>query len=177
MAPFSTSERKSPAPSRREQELSKVIREALEPAVLSEYYPRATIDLFIEVLQSDGGSRCAGITSASLALADAGIPMRGLVAACAVGKIAGNIALDLSDTEDKQGEADLPVAIMPQSNMITLIQMDGILNHEEFEAAFDMAVRACQGIHEQQKTALKQRYLSIKEQVEEKNETEVEKEE
>jgi len=177
MAPFSTSERKSPAPSRREQELSKVIREALEPAVLSEYYPRTTIDLFIEVLQSDGGSRCAGITSASLALADAGIPMRGLVTACAVGKIAGKVALDLSDTEDKQGEADLPVAIMPQSNVITLIQMDGTLNPEEFEAAFDMAVRACQGIHEQQKIALKQRYLSIKEEVEEKKETEVEKEE
>lgn len=76
MAPFSTQERKSPAPSRREQELSKVTREALEPAVLSEYYPRTMIDLFIEVLQSDGGSRCAGITGASLALADAGVPMR-----------------------------------------------------------------------------------------------------
>jgi exosome complex component RRP41 len=172
MAPFSTSERKSPAPSRREQELSKVIRESLEPAVLSEYYPRTTIDLFIEVLQSDGGSRCAGITAASLALADAGIPMRGLVAACAVGKIAGRVALDLFDTEDKQGEADLPVAIMPRSNVVTLIQMDGILTPEEFQTAFDMAVRTCHTIHEQQKAVLKQRYLSIKEEVEEKNDVE-----
>jgi len=172
MAPFSTSERKSPAPSRREQELSKVIRESLEPAVLSEYYPRTTIDLFIEVLQSDGGSRCAGITAASLALADAGIPMRGLVAACAVGKIAGRVALDLFDTEDKQGEADLPVAIMPRSNVVTLIQMDGILTPEEFQTAFDMAVRTCHTIHEQQKAVLKQRYLSIKEEVEEKNNVE-----
>jgi exosome complex component RRP41 len=172
MAPFSTSERKSPAPSRREQELSKVIRESLEPAVLSEYYPRTTIDIFIEVLQSDGGSRCAGITAASLALADAGIPMRGLVAACAVGKIAGRVALDLFDTEDKQGEADLPVAIMPRSNVVTLIQMDGILTPEEFQTAFDMAVRTCHTIHEQQKAVLKQRYLSIKEEVEEKNDVE-----
>lgn len=170
MAPFSVTERKSPAPSRREQELSKVIREALEPAILSEYYPRTIIDLFIEVLQSDGGSRCAGITGASLALADAGIPMRGLVAACAVGKIAGKIALDLSDAEDKQGEADLPVAVMPRSNTVTLIQMDGSLTPEEFETAFEMAVRTCHAIHEQQKTTLKQRYLSIKEEVEEKNE-------
>lgn len=172
MAPFSVSERKSPAPSRREQELSKIIREALEPAVLSEYYPRTSIDLFIEVLQSDGGSRCASITAASLALADAGIPMRGLVAACAVGKIAGEIALDLSDTEDKQGEADLPVAIIPRLNVVTLIQMDGVLAPEEFRTAFDMAVEACHTINEQQKAVLKQRYLSIKEEVEEKNDLE-----
>ena len=72
MAPFSVDERKSPAPSRREMELSKVIRESLEPVVLTDLYPRTTIDVFIEVLQSDGGSRCAGITAASLALADAG---------------------------------------------------------------------------------------------------------
>src|SRR3990170_1735968 len=78
MAPFSVDERKSPAPSRRELELSKVIRESLEPAIMSEYFPRATIDIFIEVLQADAGTRCAGITAASLALADAGIPMREL---------------------------------------------------------------------------------------------------
>src|SRR3972149_10006018 len=86
MAPFSVEERKSPAPSRRELELSKVIRESLEPTIFLEYYPRTSIDLFIEVLQADGGTRCAGITAAALALADAGIPMRDLVSACAAGK-------------------------------------------------------------------------------------------
>ncbi|HUV98098.1 MAG TPA: exosome complex exonuclease Rrp41, partial [Candidatus Paceibacterota bacterium] len=58
MAPFSVEERKSPAPSRREHEISKVIRESLEPAIFLEYYPRTSIDLFIEVLQADGGTRC-----------------------------------------------------------------------------------------------------------------------
>lgn len=50
MAPFSTSERKSPAPSRRELEISKIIRDSLEPVIFSEYYPRSMIDIFIEVL-------------------------------------------------------------------------------------------------------------------------------
>ena len=172
MAPFSTEERKSPAPSRREMELSKVIREALEPTILSENYPRTTIDIFIEVLQSDGGSRCAAITGASLALADAGIPMKSLVSACAVGKIEGQIALDLSDLEDKYGEADMPVALMPSFNKITLIQMDGSLALEEFAKALDIAVESCKQIHEMQKTALKGKYLLIKEEVEEKGESE-----
>src|SRR5256886_17670743 len=95
MAPFSVDERKSPAPSRREMELSKVIRESLEPVALTDLYPRTTIDVFIEVRQSDGGSRCAGITAASLALADAGIPMKELVAPCAVGKNEYKVAVRL----------------------------------------------------------------------------------
>ena len=80
MTPFSTDTRKNPAPSRREVEISKVMRESLEPALILEDYPRAAIDVFVEVLQADGGSRCAGITAASLALADAGINMRDIVA-------------------------------------------------------------------------------------------------
>ena len=80
MSPFSTDTRKNPAPSRREVEISKVMREALEPALMLEDYPRAAIDVYVEVLQADGGSRCAGISAASVALADAGINMRDLVA-------------------------------------------------------------------------------------------------
>ncbi len=170
MAPFSVDERKSPAPSRRELELSKVIREALEPAVLTDLYPRTTIDLFVEVLQSDGGSRCAGITAASLALADAGIPMRELVAACAVGKVQGQLALDLSDIEDKQGEADLPVAYMPNSNLVTLLQMDGSLTLNEFESGLNMAIEACRTLHAMQREALKNKYSQVKEVAEERGE-------
>ncbi len=173
MAPFSVDERKSPAPSRREMELSKVIRESLESVVLTDLYPRTTIDLFIEVLQSDGGSRCAGITAASLALADAGIPMREIVAACAVGKIQGKMALDLSDAEDKYGEADLPVALVPNAGLVTLLQMDGSLTPGEFEHGLTMALDACKTIHTMQRDALKKKYLSIKESAEEREEPEV----
>ncbi len=173
MAPFSVDERKNPAPSRRELELSKVIRESLEPVVLTDLYPRTTIDLFVEILQSDGGSRCAGITGASLALADAGIPMRELVAACAVGKIEGKLALDLSDSEDKLGEADLPVAYVPNANLVTLIQMDGELTTEEFNKGLEMAIDACKTIHAMQREALKKKFREIKESVVEKEETEV----
>ena len=170
MAPFSVDERKSPAPSRRELELSKVIRESLEPAIMSEYFPRATIDIFIEVLQADAGTRCAGITAASLALADAGIPMRELVAACAAGKIEGKVILDLSDIEDKKGEADLPVALLPKSNVISLIQMDGSLSDEEFRQALDLSTDACRKIYEMQREALKLKYHVVRDETEEKEE-------
>ena len=163
MAPFSVQERKSPAPSRREVELSKVIREALEPSIFMDYYPRTGIDVFIEVLQADGSTRCASITAAALALADAGIPMRDLVSACSAGKIDGTIVLDLMDTEDKMGEADVPVALMPNSNVITLLQMDGNLTQEEFEKAISLAVEGCKKVYAIQKEVLKAKYVSVKE--------------
>jgi exosome complex component RRP41 len=163
MAPFSVQERKSPAPSRREIELSKVIREALEPSIFLEYYPRTGIDIFIEVLQADGSTRCASIVAAALALADAGIPMRDLVVACSAGKIDDTIILDLMDTEDKMGSADVPVALMPNLNAITLLQMDGILTLEEFEKAVNLALEGCKKIYALQKEALKSKYVSAKE--------------
>jgi exosome complex component RRP41 len=159
MAPFSVDERKSPAPSRRDIELSKVIREALEPAVFLEYYPKTSIQVYIEILQADGGTRCAGITTAALALADAGIPMRDLVVACAAGKADGKIALDLMDTEDKIGDADVPVAYMPNLDAVTLLQMDGNLTPDEFEKAIGMAIDGCKQIYALQKEALKSKYV------------------
>jgi len=167
MAPFSVQERKSPAPSRREVELSKVIREALEPAVFVEYYPRSGIDVFVEVLQADGGTRCASITAAALAIADAGIPMRDLVVACAAGKVDDKVVLDLMDTEDKVGVADVPVAFMPNLEAVTLLQMDGILTPEEFETAMNLAIEGCRKIYVLQKEALKTKYMNVKEEVEE----------
>jgi len=161
MAPFSTEERKSPAPSRREIELSKVIREALEPAIFTELYPRATIDIFIEVLQADGGTRTAGVTAAALAVADAGIPMRDLVAAVAVGKVEGVIVLDVDELEDKYGEADMPVAMMPAFNEVTLLQLNGVLTPTEFKKALELATKGIQEIYKLQREALRKKYIEV----------------
>ena len=160
MAPFSVDDRKPPQPSRREIELSKVIREALAPALILEEYPRTQIQIYIEVLQSDGGSRAASITAAAVALADAGIPMRDFVVACAAGKAAGTIILDLCDEEDKEGEVDLPVAYMPNLGQVTLLQMDGAMSREEFDAAFKMAIEGCKKVYQMQREAVMAKYFS-----------------
>lgn len=158
MAPFSVDDRKRPGPDRRSVEISKLTAEALNPAVFLEKFPRSTIDIFIEVLQAEGGTRCAGITAASVALADAGIPMRDMVAACAAGKNDGQVIMDLSEWEDKEGEADLPIAMMPRTGDITLLQMDGHLTSDEYEKALDLAIKGCHTIAEEQKKAIKNRY-------------------
>ncbi|MBI3859004.1 MAG: exosome complex exonuclease Rrp41 [Thaumarchaeota archaeon] len=159
MAPFSVDDRKNPAPSRREIEISKVTREALVPAVIVEDYPRTAIEVWIEVLQSDGGSRVAGITAASLALADAGINMRDLVVGCSCGIVDGQVVSDLDDTEDKEGQGDMPVAIMPNLNQVTLLQVDGIYSREQFQKAFELAIAKGREIYAMQREALAKKYF------------------
>lgn len=159
MSPFSVQERKNPAPSRREIEISKVTREALEPALMLDDYPRTAIDVYIEVLQADGGSRCAGITAASVALADAGINMRDLVAACAAGKVDDTIVLDINDEEDKEGQADMPIAFMPNLNQISLMQVDGVLSQDEYKKCLETALEGCKKVYQMQKDALVNKYF------------------
>ena len=158
MAPFSVSDRKRPGPDRRSVEISKVVSEAFASVVFTEQFPRTSVDIFIEVLQADAGTRCAGITAASVALADAGIPMRDLVASCASGKIAGQVALDLNKEEDNFGDADCPMAVVPRTGEIVLLQMDGHLTEDEFDRAMGLSMGAGRRIYEMQKDALRRRY-------------------
>lgn len=167
MLPFSVAERKSPQPSRREVELSKVIREALTPAIFLNDYPRTTIDVFINILEADGGTRTASITAAAVALADAGIAMRDLVAAIAVGKIQDVLVLDINGLEDQYGDGDMPIAMMPKLGEITLIQADGVFTREEIEQALTMVSNPIKRIYEEQVKALKNKYESARQEVSE----------
>jgi exosome complex component RRP41 len=158
MATFSVPDRKRPAPSRREREISMVIANALKPALFLEDFPKAVVDVFIQVIQADGGTRCAAINAASLALADAGIPMKSLIPAVAVGKADGQLIVDLGDEEDKYGMGDVPLAIMPTTDELTLLQQDGSFTRGELTEAIEMGITACKYIHELQKDALQRAY-------------------
>jgi exosome complex component RRP41 len=158
MVSFSVDDRKRPGPDRRSQEISKITSEALTHVVFTEYFPRTSIDVYVEVLQANAGTRCAGLTAASVALADAGIPMRDLVASCAAGKVEDTMVLDLGKEEDNFGQADIPVGYIPRTNEIVLLQMDGDLTIDQFKTGLGMAVDACKEIYEVQRDALRRRY-------------------
>jgi exosome complex component RRP41 len=164
MAAFSVDERKRPGPDRRSREISKVISEALLNVILVEKFPRASIDVNIEVLDAEAGTRCAGLTAAAVALVDAGIPMKDIPVACAAGKIEDQVVLDLGKDEDNYGSADLPVAISPRTGEILLLQMDGHLTLDEFDKALDLAIKGCHMISDLQKKAIMEKYQSVSEE-------------
>ena len=171
MASFSVEDRARPGPSRRSIEISKVSREAFEPVIMAELFPKTAIDIFVEVLQADAGTRTAAINASSIALADAGIPMKGLITSCAFGKVDGQIVLDLNKEEDNYGEADFPVA-MTQDGEITLLQMDGHLTPEEIKKGLELVKKGCKEILEIQQAVLRKKFETpVEEPAEEAAET------
>lgn len=169
MATYSVFERKRPAPGRREKEISMIISDCLEPVLFLELYPGTSFEIFIEVVNADGGTRCASTTVAALALADAGVPMRSLVTSCAVGKIDGQLVTDLSGVEDKAGDADLPLAITWFNDELSLLQFDGQMSSEEMDTSLDMGKEALEKIYDMQKEALKKKYIEIREEAQEED--------
>ncbi len=159
MAPFSSmGEHGRSGPNRRAIEISKVTKEAFENVVLLNDFPGSEIDIFIEILQSDGGTRAAGITAAAVALASAGIHMRDLIYAVSVGKVGEELILDLNMLEDNYSDCDMPMAISPRNGNLVLLQMDGNLTKEQMSRAIEMASEAGKTITRIQKEALQDVY-------------------
>lgn len=162
MAPFSVDDRMRPGPNRRAKEIGLVAKKALEPAVELEQFPKAGIDISMEILESDGGTRVTGINAAALALADAGIPMKGMVSATASGIVDDTVVLDVNGLEDKKGNADIPIATINGGDEITLLQMDGDISKETLDEALSLAKQGCADLYEQQRAALLEKYEAIR---------------
>jgi len=162
MMPFSSrGERVRPGGSRRSKEISKVTTQALLPVLNLGEYPNSVVDVFIELPETEAGSRTAGINAASMALADAGLLMKDLVASVSVGRVDDKILVDLDYAEESYEDgpvADIPVAVLPSSGQISLLQMDGLVSSEQLKEAIELAKKSCKKIYEIQKKALKDKY-------------------
>ena len=163
MMPFSgMGERVRPGANRRAKEISMVTEKALSPVLDLDSFPNAVVDVYIELPQTDAGSRCAGICAASIALADAGLDMKDMVAAVSAGIVDGSVLIDLDykeEAHEEGGVADIPVAMIPSTGEISLLQMDGVISKENLKKAIAMVKTACIKINEAQKKALKDKYI------------------
>lgn len=160
MAFSGSGDRVRPGPSRRSKEISLVTEKALYPVLDLEEYPKTVVDVFIELLQTDAGTRCAGICAASMALADAGFKMKDLVCAVSAGVVGKTTVVDLDYSEEasEEGATDIPIAVMPRTGEVTLLQLDGEVSKEELQKAIAMAKEACKEIYQVQQEALRAKY-------------------
>lgn len=165
MLSFSVSERIRPGPNRRSTEISKITGWALEPVLMIKKYSNMAIDVYINILQANASTRCAGINAAALALAHSGIPMKDIVSSISIGKIDKQLVVDLNkdeeDWEEGEGSTDIPITMTPQGE-ITHIQLDGRITSKELKEAIELARKVTKEIYEVQKKALKNSIKDIK---------------
>ena len=76
------------------------MEDVYETAVIISLFPRSQIEIFVEVLNSDGSVLASAINATTLALINAGIPLYDYVLAASVGHLAKTVLLDLNRLEE-----------------------------------------------------------------------------
>merc|ERR1740129_1530763 len=115
------------------QERSMWIQQTFESAVLLDQFPRSQIRLHVQLLQVEGGGVAAAINAVTLALVDAGIPMRDLVTACTAGMLGRRPALDLNREEEMAGGAQVIVGILAGARKVSLLEVESKVPEGQFE--------------------------------------------
>jgi exosome complex component RRP41 len=123
-----------------------LVGRAFEAAAITQLYPNSQIDVHVTVLAADGGVLPCCINAVTLALVDAGIPMRDLVCACSAGRAGDALLLDVSSREDGMG-VEMPVAILPMSGRVVLCEMYSRLSSvEDFQQVYELAVQGAENV-------------------------------
>ena len=125
--PYSTGEIKPMrGPARRDIGHGMLVEKALSLVIPDFYKFPYTIRIVTEILSSNGSSSMASVSSSSLALMDAGVPIKSHVAGIALGLVEDNenykLLTDIQGPEDYHGKMDFKVA--GTKNGVTAIQMD-----------------------------------------------------
>jgi ribonuclease PH len=148
-------------PSGRSQEIQRLIGRSLRAVVDTTALPGRTLWIDCDVLQADGGTRCASITGAYVALALAARrllargavtrdPLRDSVAAVSVGIVDGAVVLDLAYEEDARAEVDMNVVGTGAGRLVEIqgTGEDGTFSQEQLA---EMTALALRGIGELKK--------------------------
>lgn len=154
MLPRATSERNDRerhGPGGRTYEIQRLIGRSLRAAMRDFAFGEWTIKVDCDVLVADGGTRCASITGACVALHDACAWLAAhtgqasafgqMVAAVSVGKVAGENRLDLAYLEDRDAEVDANIVMLESGNFVEVQGTGeaGTFDRAELNAVLDLA--------------------------------------
>nr|CAG4652088.1 EOG090X0BHT [Triops cancriformis] len=148
MATFSTAERKTrPRGDRKSLEMSSHLKQTFQAAIKTELYPKSQIDIFVEVLQADGGNYSACVNAATLALIDAGVPLKDFVCSC-TSSLLGDIPLiDVSHAELMGSHPELIVSVLPASGQIVYLSLNHRLHLDYLTPVLDKAIQGCKDVY------------------------------
>ena len=154
-APFASVGARTGARRQDGRDLENAVRNALAPALMAERYPRALIKIHVLVTCDDGGATSAAINAAGLALVDAGIFLRGVVAAARVGApVAAPTLVDPNRAAARHGGA-LDLACLPCFGEVLWTDLTGErpLQPDAYDSLIARALDAAAKVGEQLATA------------------------
>lgn len=140
----STTYRRTWKGDRRSVAAALVVQRAFEGVILVENYPRSQIDVYVQVLQDDGGALVAAMNAASLALVNAGVAMSDFVVACSVGFVEDTFVVDPNAVESGGGRPEVVLGVLCHAGKVVNCQVESRLpGGAEFEQALEIARGGC----------------------------------
>jgi exosome complex component RRP41 len=153
----------------------------MEAAILLHLFPKSRIEISVVILSDDGSRLCAAINAATLALVDAGIPMRDLVCACSAGYYSsvagigsdgddGDMTLvDLNRREEGSGgrgqqaaAISVPCAMLPQRGTLVMAQSEArVPNFDAMERVLHAAQEGCLALFEIMQVVIRERSAAL----------------
>jgi exosome complex component MTR3 len=120
------------------------VEKALHDAIRFETFPKAVLEVYILVLENDGGDFEAAITCASAAIADAGVEMYDLVTAVAVGLNQNDeIVLDPKSEDALHMKAVASIGFIASSQKITHVNMVGRTDENTTKLMMESCLDGC----------------------------------
>ncbi len=127
---------------RKSIDIGNLIAQTFESVVLVNLYEGSQIDVYIQVIQADGGVLAAAINATTLALVDAGVAMRDMVVSVSCGLLDSTVVCDMNYTEEQDGAA-VTVAVTPSTGDVVLAQMEATrLPADQYPEVMEKAQRA-----------------------------------
>lgn len=152
---FSIPDRRNrPRGDRRGNAYSRLLERAFESVIFVNHYARSQIDMFFEVIEADGSNLAACVNVGSLALADAGITMKGLAASAECGSVDGVACADMSSREQNELVPRITVATISGNEETILVDMKNLIHQNHLPALLKMGISACAQIHACLETAV-----------------------
>lgn len=138
---------------RRIAEMQTTISDAFASAIFTHLYPHSTISITLHILSQDGSLLAACINATTLALIDAGIPMRDYIVACTAGSTSSYSSndekadplLDLNGLEEQELPF-LTVATMGASDRVSVLVMETRVQVGRLEGMLAVGVDGCKQV-------------------------------
>ncbi|EPZ36373.1 ribosomal protein S5 domain 2-like protein [Rozella allomycis CSF55] len=161
MSTFTKTDRRKARVDKRLMEMSIFIKQTMESVVKIQLFPRSQIDIYIQVIQVDGGLLSACVNAVTLALIDAGIPMTDYITASTIGYIKNTPFLDMNAIEESSDTPVLTIAIQPRDQSIVLFQLEKKIHVANVDSLIEVGLEGCKSLHKIFDERVKQRTKAL----------------
>jgi len=142
---FSTNDRKtSTKADRKSMEMSCRLKSIMDNVFVHHLSEGSQVDIYIELIQDDGGAYAACINAVTLACIDAGVPLQDFVVACSATMAHGIPMIDISAAEKSTGMPELTLGILSKSKEIVVMEQNNLLKLIYFSDVLNLALDGCQ---------------------------------